>query len=114
MDGNGSHRPVRIAHCSGSTATASPQPARCSPGPIDVLTGDYLAELTMLILLALNFVVVGLLAPGVAATTRPDAQAKGLGEYLRSRTVLVPAELIEEIEAKSSWTTPVKPSACSA
>jgi acyclic terpene utilization AtuA family protein len=43
---------------------------------------------------ALNFVVVGLIAPGVAATARPDAQAKGLGEYLRSRTVLVPAELL--------------------
>ena len=40
---------------------------------------------------ALNFVVEGLLAPGGAATTRPDAQAKGLGEYLRSRTVYVPA-----------------------
>ena len=45
-------------------------------------------------LLALNFVVHGLLAPGVSATTRPDAQAKGLGEYLRSRTVTVPAELV--------------------
>jgi hypothetical protein len=43
---------------------------------------------------ALNFVVVGLIAPGVAATARPDAQAKGLGEYLRSRTVLAPAELL--------------------
>ena len=33
----------------------------------------------------------GLLAPGLAATTtRPDAQAKGLGEYLRSRTVSRP------------------------
>jgi hypothetical protein len=43
---------------------------------------------------AVNFVVEGLLAPGVAATTRPDAQAKGLGEYLRSRTVSVPADLV--------------------
>jgi len=43
---------------------------------------------------ALNFVIIGLIAPGVAATTRPDAQAKGLGEYLRSRYVLVPAELV--------------------
>ena len=42
---------------------------------------------------ALNFVVHGLLAPGVSATTRPDAQAKGLGEYLRSRIVTVPADL---------------------
>jgi hypothetical protein len=44
-------------------------------------------------LLALNFVVHGLLAPGVSATTRPDPQAKGLGEYLRSRIVTVPADL---------------------
>jgi hypothetical protein len=34
--------------------------------------------------------------PGVAATTRPDAQAKGLGEYLRSHTVSVPAGLAAE------------------
>jgi hypothetical protein len=46
---------------------------------------------------ALNFVIIGLIAPGVAATTRPDAQAKGLGEYLRSRYVLVPAELVPQI-----------------
>jgi Acyclic terpene utilisation family protein AtuA len=44
-------------------------------------------------LLALNFVVHGLLAPGVSATTRHDPQAKGLGEYLRSRIVTVPADL---------------------
>ena len=45
---------------------------------------------------ALNFVIIGLIAPGVAATTRPDAQAKGLGEYLRCRYVLVPAELVPQ------------------
>jgi len=45
-------------------------------------------------LLALNFVVPGLLAPGVSGTTRPDAQAKGLGEYLRSRLVPVPVDLL--------------------
>jgi Acyclic terpene utilisation family protein AtuA len=44
-------------------------------------------------LLALNFVVHGLLAPGVSATARPDPQAKGLGEYLRSRIVTVPSDL---------------------
>jgi hypothetical protein len=43
---------------------------------------------------ALNFVIVGLLGEGVAASTRPDPQAKGLGEYLRSRTVDVPARLL--------------------
>jgi hypothetical protein len=43
---------------------------------------------------ALNFVVAGLLGTGVAATSRPDPQAKGLGEYLRSRHVDVPARLL--------------------
>jgi hypothetical protein len=44
---------------------------------------------------ALNFVVVGLLGQGVAAATRPDPQAKGLGEYLRSRHVDVPIRLLD-------------------
>ena len=43
---------------------------------------------------ALNFVVVGLLGAGVGASTRPDPQAKGLGEYLRSRDIDVPAALL--------------------
>ena len=43
---------------------------------------------------ALNFVIIGLLGEGVAASTRPDPQAKGLGEYLRSRLVEVPAHLL--------------------
>jgi len=46
-------------------------------------------------LLALNFVVVGLLGEGVASSTRPDPQAKGLGEYLRSRMVDIPIDLLE-------------------
>jgi hypothetical protein len=44
---------------------------------------------------ALNFVVVGLLGEGVAASTRPDPQAKGLGEYLRSRHADIPVLLLE-------------------
>lgn len=36
-------------------------------------------------LLALNFVIVGYLGRGVASNTAFDPQAKGLGEYLRSR-----------------------------
>jgi len=43
---------------------------------------------------ALNFVVVGLLGLGVAASTRPDPQAKGLGEYLRSRHADIPVQLL--------------------
>ena len=49
-------------------------------------------------LLAVNFVIVGLLGEGVASSTRPDPQAKSLGEYLRSRVVHIPEALIEEIE----------------
>jgi Acyclic terpene utilisation family protein AtuA len=45
---------------------------------------------------ALNFVLAGLLGDGVAASARPDPQAKGLGEYLRSRLVDIPAEFIQE------------------
>jgi len=42
---------------------------------------------------AINLVIVGLLGEGVAASTRIDAQAKGLGEYVRSRIVDIPVEL---------------------
>jgi Acyclic terpene utilisation family protein AtuA len=44
---------------------------------------------------ALNFVLHGLLGEGVAASARPDPQAKGLGEYLRSRHVDIPASLLD-------------------
>jgi len=44
---------------------------------------------------SLNFVVHGLLQEGVAASTRQDAQAKSLGEWLRARVVDVPAALVE-------------------
>jgi len=44
---------------------------------------------------AVNFVIVGLLGEGVASSTRPDPQAKGLGEYLRSRLVELPLDLLD-------------------
>jgi hypothetical protein len=44
---------------------------------------------------SLNFVIHDLLEEGVAASTRQDAQAKGLGEWLRSRVVDVPTALLE-------------------
>jgi hypothetical protein len=47
-------------------------------------------------LLALNFVVHGLLGEGVASSTRPDPQAKSLGEYLRSRLVDMPVALLPD------------------
>jgi len=45
-------------------------------------------------LLALNFVVVGLLGEGVASSTRSDPQAKALGERLRAAVVDVPDALL--------------------
>ena len=49
---------------------------------------------------ALNFVVLGLLGEGVASTTRLDPQAKGLGEYLRSRMVELPVGLLPKLLAQ--------------
>jgi hypothetical protein len=46
-------------------------------------------------LLAVNFVVVGLLGEGVSSSTRVDPQAKGLGEWLRARVVDLPARLLD-------------------
>ena len=43
---------------------------------------------------SLNFVIEGLLEEGVAASTRMDGQAKGLGEYFRSRYVDIPTSLL--------------------
>jgi len=43
---------------------------------------------------SLNFVIRGLLQEGVAASTRQDAQAKALGEWLRARIVSVPASVV--------------------
>jgi hypothetical protein len=44
---------------------------------------------------SLNFVIVGLLQEGVAASTRQDGQAKSLGEWLRARVVEVPTSLLD-------------------
>jgi hypothetical protein len=44
---------------------------------------------------ALNFVISGLLGEGVASSTRPDAQAKSLGEFLRSRLVDIPEDVLD-------------------
>jgi hypothetical protein len=44
---------------------------------------------------AVNFIIKGLLGRGVAASTRTDPQAKGLGEYLRAKVVDVPVALVD-------------------
>jgi hypothetical protein len=49
---------------------------------------------------AVNFVVRGILDEGVAATTRPDAQAKSLCEFLRSRVMPLPDLLLAQAESE--------------
>ncbi|MCT1658288.1 acyclic terpene utilization AtuA family protein [Brevibacterium luteolum] len=44
---------------------------------------------------AVNFVIRGLLGDGVAASVRQDAQAKSLGEWLRSRIVGLPQSVLD-------------------
>ncbi len=46
-------------------------------------------------ILAINFVIVGLLGEGVASSVRLDPQAKGLGEYLRAKVVDIPKDLLD-------------------
>jgi hypothetical protein len=46
---------------------------------------------------AVNFVIDGILGQGVAYQARFDPQAKGLGEWLRSRTIDIPVELCTDI-----------------
>ncbi|PZT97861.1 MAG: exopolyphosphatase [Gordonia sp. (in: high G+C Gram-positive bacteria)] len=46
-------------------------------------------------LLAINFVIEGILGRGVADNVRFDPQAKGLGEWLRSRHIDIPIEFGE-------------------
>ena len=43
---------------------------------------------------ALNFVLRGFLGDGVAASLATDAQAKGLGEFLRAREAPIPVALL--------------------
>jgi hypothetical protein len=44
---------------------------------------------------AVNFVIRGLLGEGVAASTRVDPQAKGLGEFVRTRELEIPIAVAE-------------------
>ncbi|MGD9754529.1 MAG: acyclic terpene utilization AtuA family protein, partial [Acidimicrobiia bacterium] len=43
---------------------------------------------------SLNFVIVGLLEEGVAASSRQDGQAKSLGEYVRAKHADIPVALL--------------------
>ena len=55
---------------------------------------------------AVNFVIEGISGKGVAYQARFDPQAKGLGEWLRSRHVDIPEE-----PPMSIWTTPERDAA---
>jgi hypothetical protein len=44
---------------------------------------------------AVNFVIDGILGKGVAYQARFDPQAQGLGEWLRSRYVDIPEEILQ-------------------
>ena len=60
---------------------------------------------------ALNFVIMGLLGRGVAASTRLDPQAKGLGEYLRAKVVDLPTRLADGTPAATLDHLPPPPGA---
>ena len=60
---------------------------------------------------SLNFLLIGLLGEGVASSTRIDPQAKGLGEYLRSRLVEVPEALLSDVPVAAVDVTPSHPAA---
>ena len=65
---------------------------RCLRGVVaDYKQDDPMRPVTILLpnLGAVNVVIHGLLGEGVAASTRIDPQAKGLGEWLRARLVAV-------------------------
>jgi len=55
---------------------------------------------------ALNFLIRGLLGTGATSTLRLDAQAKALGEWLRSRTTAVPRSLVETRPGNQRETSP--------
>ena len=47
---------------------------------------------------SLNFFIKGILGEGVASSVRTDPQAKTLGEYLRAKTIDVPAILAAQVK----------------
>ncbi|OGL10872.1 MAG: exopolyphosphatase [Candidatus Rokubacteria bacterium RIFCSPLOWO2_02_FULL_72_37] len=58
-------------------------------------------------ILAVNFVIKGLLGEGVSSSTRSDPQAKSLGEYFRARHVEVPRALLSSSHHREGipWTS---------
>ena len=79
------------------TLTVDAAQASCCRRPPTAVTRHVLPNLR-----AVNFVIEGILGQGVAYQARFDPQAKGLGEWLRSRHVDIPEELLPV----SIWNTP--------
>ena len=72
------------------TPSPSTSCANCCPRPADLpVTRHLLPNLR-----AVNFVIDGILGEGVAYQARFDPQAKGLGEWLRSRHVDIPETIL--------------------
>ncbi len=53
-------------------------------------------------LLALNFVLPGVLGRGGSLSLRTDAQGKALGQILLETTIMVPDELVEQIKTRGA------------
>ncbi len=49
-------------------------------------------------ILAINFVICGILGDGVASSPRVDPQAKTLGEYLRTKVIRVPRGIVQQTD----------------
>ena len=101
-----SSAPDRVTKAATRTSGSLREVMRPSPGSTPILSVDELRRLLpetaplvidryrLPALRILNFVLHDLLDEGVAASTRQDAQAKGLGEWLRSRYVEMPTALL--------------------
>ena len=87
--GVGAHR--RAVALAGQHADRRAAQASCCPRPpTSPVTRHLLPNLR-----AVNFVIEGILGQGVAYQARFDPQAKGLGEWLRSRHVDIPESSVE-------------------
>ena len=103
----GCARPVPATRAATPTSGCGPATRPGTPGCADYLTTERLRSLLpeaagpagpryeLPNLHALNFVMHRPARRGGVVPTRPDPQAKGLGEYLRSRLVPVPVGLLQ-------------------
>ena len=84
-------RPARRA---GASGCASSSPSTCVRRLVPEAADLEIEIFALPNLHGVNVLIHGLLGDGVAASTRFDPQAKALGEWLRSRLVSIPEELL--------------------